>query len=170
VDALPPKVEISASRTKLLVLGILGVGMTVMCGGLAFGFFAADIGAAVIGYVGVIFFGFCTLVALWRLFTAHGIVVTMDAEGFRDRRIADKVIPWSAVRDISTWQSRGTRIMILAIDPEFERQLTLSRVARVAREASRALGADGLGIGTNDLNTDYETLFRTATAFWKANS
>ncbi len=170
MDELPPRVEISASPTKLIVLGILGIGMTVMCGALAFGFFAAGAGAAIIGAVGVTFFGACTLVAFWRMFTAHGVVVTVDTKGFRDTRISDKVIPWSAVRDISTWQSRGTRIMILAVDPGFERQLNLSRAARMALKASRALGADGLGIGTNDLKTDYETLFRTTTAFWKANS
>jgi hypothetical protein len=70
------------------------------------------------------------------------------------------------VRDISTWQSHGQRIMILSVDPEFERSLGLSRFARTVRGSSRRLGADGLAIGTNDLKIDYATLFETARAYW----
>jgi hypothetical protein len=168
-------VEISTSRAKLVVLVIAGIGMTGASVLLAFQLlpdspFIPGSYAVSVGYGGLIFFGLATLLLVWQLFTAEGVVITMDAAGIRDTRISDKVIPWSAVRDISTWQSRSQRVMILAVDPEFERQLHLSRLARMAREASRAFGADGLSIGANDLKTDYETLFSTATAFWKAKS
>ncbi len=173
VDQLPAKVEISTSRAKLIALVIAAVAMTVASALIAFRllpssqFFSGSY-VQPVGYVGMAFFGLGTLLLLWRLSTAHGVVVTMDAEGIRDTRISDKVIPWSAVRNISTWQRQSQRVMILAVDPQFERQLNLSRFARMARQASRALGADGLSIGANDLKIGYDALFDTATAFWKA--
>lgn len=173
MDDLPQRVEISASRFKLVLLTIAGIVMTVGSGLLAFRIIPRVMPGSYgefVGWVGLIFFGLCTLLVVWRFFTAQGVVLTLNADGIRDTRISDKLIPWSAVRDISTWQSQRQRIMILAVAPEFECSLNLSRLARMAREASRALGADGLSIGTNDLKTDYETLFKMATAFWKANS
>ncbi len=170
---LPERVEISTSRFKLVVLMIGGLVMTV--GGFLLAFriipgVSPGSYAEFIGWVALVFFGLCSALIVRRFFTAQGVVLTLDAAGIRDTRISDKLIPWSAVRDISTWQSRSQRIMILAVDPDFEHSLNLSRLARMAREASRTLGADGLSIGANDLKTDYETLFRTATAFWKAKS
>jgi hypothetical protein len=175
VDSLPARVEISTSRAKLIVLVVAGVMMTAASALLAFQLLPSSAivsgsYAAPVGYVGLAFFGLATLLLVWRLSTAHGVVLTLDAEGIRDRRISDKVIPWSAVRNISTWQKQSQKVMILKIDPAFERQLGFSRFARMARQASRAFGADGLGIGANDLKTDYDTLFATATAFWKARS
>ena len=173
MDDLPQKMEIGTSRAKMIVVAIAGF---VMTGGSALLVLRLlpDIVpgsyAEFIGYVGLIFFGVATALVVWRLLTAHGVVLTMDAEGLRDRRISDKVIPWKRIRNISTWQSRGQRIMIVALDPEFERTLGLSRLARIARGAGRAFGADGLGIGCNDLRTNYETMFNTATGFWKRNS
>lgn len=173
MDDPPPKVEIGASRTKLVLLTIAGIVMTAGSALLASRRLPSVLPGSYgefIGWVGLIFFGLCTLLIVWRLFTSHGVVLTLDSEGIHDKRITDKVIPWNAVRGISTWQSQRQRIMIVAVDPDFERSLNLSRLARMAREASKRLGADGLSIGTNDLKTDHDTLFRTATAFWKANT
>jgi hypothetical protein len=167
MDDLPPKVEVGASRTKLLALGIAGVGMTALGAVLAFGVISQGNVSVVIGWVGLIFFGFCTLAAFWRLFAAPAVVVTLDAEGICDTRISDRAIPWSVVRDITTWRSVSVRIMILTVDPTFARALNPSRFARVIRSVNRGLGADGLGVNASDLKIGYDKLFEIARAYWE---
>jgi hypothetical protein len=173
LDNLPARVEIGTSRFKLIGLAVIGIGMTTGSFALAFRFLpgiAPGSFGEFVGYVGVLFFGLATLLGFWRFFTAPRVVVTMDAEGIHDARISEKMIPWSAIRDIFTWQIRRQKFMILVVDAEFERQLNLSRLAQMARRANRAVGADGLSIGSNDLKTDYDTLFSTAKAYWKNGS
>jgi hypothetical protein len=84
------------------------------------------------------------------LLSVSGPVVTVTPEGIRDTRVAAEVIPWSAITGISTWQYRGQKIMVLAVDPATESGLTLTRIARWSRGANRALGADGLCIAAGD--------------------
>ena len=136
---LPQRVEIGASRSKLFLLTIAGILMTTVSGLIAFRVFE-DVQPGsfhhFIGWIGLVFFGFCTLVALWRLLTARGVILTLDAQGLRDTRISEMLIPWGEVRDITTWQTRSVRIMILAVDPEFAKSLNPSHFAGAMRGAS----------------------------------
>lgn len=160
-------VEFASSPLKLLLLTGAGIVMTAASALLALRIGGPGSYAEFVGYVGLTFFGLGTLLLVWRLFTGRGVAVTLNSEGLRDARISEKVIPWSVVRDITTWQSHRQRIMVIAVDPAFEERLGLSRIARMAREANKALGADGLTIAANDLSTSYETLLATTVAFWK---
>src|SRR5262249_47319830 len=117
------------------------------------------------GYVGVAFFGLCTGIALFRLFTVRAAVVTMTAEGIRDTRIAPEFIPWTAVRGIFTWQFQLQKVMVLVVDPAVEARLTLTRMARWSRGPNRALGAGGLCITAQGLKINFATLLRTARSF-----
>ena len=73
-------------------------------------------------------------------------VMTVSPAGLRDVRVAAEPIPWRAIKSISTWQMQRQMVLVVAIDPEEEARLTLTRLARWTRDANRRLGADGLVI------------------------
>jgi hypothetical protein len=58
--------------------------------------------------------------------------------------------------------------MVLAVDPEVESKLRLTRTAAWTRGANRALGADGLCITTNGLGISHDKLLKTAMAYAQA--
>jgi hypothetical protein len=159
--------EIKQSPLAMLGLIALGIVLTAMCAAIAFhrtlGIPASSFHEFV-GYLGAPFFALCTGVGFWRLLTVRGPVVTITPEGIRDTRVAAEMIPWPAVRGISTWQYRRQKIMVLALDPAAEASLTLTRVARWSRGPNRALGADGLCIAVTGLNITYDALLQTCTA------
>jgi hypothetical protein len=164
-------VEIEASRAKLVGLALLGVAMTALSAAIAMRWFSnvqpgsfAEFG----GFVGVLFFPACTLLAAWRAVTSKGPVVTISREGIRDNRVATEVIPWSAVKDIRIWKHRRQRFMVLAVDPAVEAGLNLTRIARWSRNANRSLGADGLCVGSGDLKIGFDELLATSLAFARA--
>jgi hypothetical protein len=72
------------------------------------------------GYFGAGVFGLATGLALWRLVTSRGPVITISPEGIRDTRLAVAVIPWSVVTGISTREVHGQRLMVLGISPRME--------------------------------------------------
>jgi hypothetical protein len=149
----------------------LGIGMTALCGAIAFGFIPDDRkgGLGVIaGWAGLVFFGLITALVLWRLLTSRGPVVTLSPEGIRDVRVAAETIPWTAVHDISAWGYRGQRIMVLAVDPELEKRLTLTRIARWSRGPNTALGADGLCVTAQGLKIGHDELLSRSIAYAKA--
>jgi hypothetical protein len=119
-------------------------------------------------YLGVAFFGFCTVMIVWRMITGRGTVVTIGPEGIRDVRVADKTIPWSAISDIGTWTSNGQKIMVLAVSPEVEAELGLTRIAQWSRGANKALGADGLCVTAQGIKMGYDELLATTAAYAEA--
>lgn len=153
--------EIFQSPGKTLGFVACGVLMTAVSLVLVVSPQLADDGfARVIGTVGALFFGLCT--ALWlRQMLRSTPVVTISPEGLRDVRVAREVIPWSAVERVSMWSGQGQRFVVLAIAPEVERGLTLTRIARWTRAANRRLGADGLIISAHGLRIDVDSLSAT---------
>src|SRR5262245_27018975 len=158
---------VEGSPTKLLGLVSLGVLMTALSIMLAVLPDAriADF-ARIWGYAGAAFFGLCTGIAFWRLFTAPRAVITISPEGICDTRVAAELIPWSAITGISTWQYGHQKIMVLAMKPGVEDRLGLTRVARWTRSANRALGADGLCVTAVGLKIDYDTLLHTSLGYY----
>ena len=152
---------VESSPEKLVLLVGLGVLMTAGAIMVALLPGVSPFHKAV-GYFGTVFFGLCTGVFLWRLLTARGPVITISREGIRDTRIAAALIPWSAIRGISTWEYRGQKVMVLAMKPGIEDGLALTHTARRTRSANRALGADGLCVTASGLKIDYDTLLQTA--------
>ena len=163
------QLEIEASPWKLLSMGLLGAGMTALGAALAFGLMPnGPSGGSVgqfIGYVALCFFGLCTAILLWRAFTSRGPVVTITPDGIRDSRVAADFIPWTAVLHISTWTHSGQKIMVLAVDPDVEARLALTRVAKMTRGANRALSVDGLCVTAQGLKMSYDDLLRTTMAY-----
>jgi hypothetical protein len=163
-------VEIDASPFGTLGLAALGIIMTAASAVIAVHVIPVPPGSYVefAGYVGTVFFAACTVLILWRTFTAHGPVVTISREGIRDVRVAAEVIPWSAVRDVKVWESNGQRVMVLAVDRAVEAGLTLTRIARWTRGANRALGADGLCVTAQGLKIGFDALLATSLAYARA--
>jgi len=121
----------------------------------------------VIGWFGVAFFGFIALVATWRLLALRGPIVTVSPRGVRDRRVTGEIVPWSAIRSISTWSAYNQPAIVLGVDPAYERALKLTALARLTRPLNTAVGADGLCIASQGLKMGHETLLETINAYWQ---
>src|SRR5215510_3879171 len=159
---------VESSPEKLVLL--VGLGVLMTAGALTVALLAGiSPFHKAMGYFGTVFFGLCTGVFLWRLLTARGPVITISPEGIRDTRIAATLIPWSAIRGISTWEYRGQKVMVLAMKPGIEDGLALTLVARWTRSANRVLGADGLCVTTSGLKIDYDTLLQTTLGYAHAD-
>jgi hypothetical protein len=160
-------INIEGSPARLLLLTGLGVIMTALSAVIGLDL-VPDMGADAVTWAisvfGAFFFGFCTLIALWRLLFVRGPVITISPEGIRDRRVAADVIPWSAIRRISTWEHSGQRVLVLNVDPAVERTLRLSMIAKYTRGANRALGADGLAVTAQGLKISYDELWKLVEA------
>ena len=164
-------VEIEGSPVKMLALLLAGVLMTALSIAIAVPLIESPrITSFVqfVGYIGVPFFGLCTGMIFWRLLTMRGPVVTIAPQGIRDRRVAAELIPWKAIRGISTWEHGRQKVMVLNVDPAFEKQLSLTRVAQWSRGPNRKLGIDGLCVTAQGLKIDYDTLLNTTTAYAEA--
>jgi hypothetical protein len=164
-------IEIHASPARLLTLLAFSLMSTAIATALAFRLLpgmSADPAATTAGYTGIAFFGFCAVVALWRLYGQRGAMVTISPEGLRDVRVAPQTIPWRAVKGIATWQMQRQMVLVISIAPEAERRLTLTTMARLTRGAHRSLGADGLVMSAHGLKIGYPTLFYTCRDYWEA--
>ncbi|MEZ5923494.1 MAG: STM3941 family protein [Hyphomicrobiaceae bacterium] len=162
-------IEITGSRRRLLMLSLLGLAMTGLSVWVAWaGLAPTGSFPQLVVWIGVPFFGLCTAIALWRLATADRVVLTLSPDGIRDVRVAQEPIPWAAVTGLSTWSSHGQNVLVVAVDPEAEKRLTLTRMARWARGPNRALGADGLCIVAAGLSVTHDELIAAASAYAEA--
>jgi hypothetical protein len=156
--------EISQSPWRMIRLAVVGVALTAMSASIAFRLLPnlqPDLFQEFIGYIGIVFFGLCTGILVWRLLTVRGAIVTITSEGIRDTRIASELIPWSAITGVSTWRHRGQKALVLAVDSAVENRLTLTRFARWSRATNRAFGIYGLCIAATGLNISYDALLQT---------
>jgi hypothetical protein len=166
-------VEISGSPTKQLMLALGGLGF------VAAGYFMMQAvedtpkySAAMIrilGYVTVGFFGFCTLVLLWRVLTQRGPVITLSPQGLCDVRVSSDVVPWPAIEAIKTWEHSGQRVMVVGLKPGEEAKLKLTVIAKMSRRANTSLGADGLAITAQGTQTTHDDLMAATIAFAEAH-
>ena len=164
----PDILEISYSPVKMLVVFAGGLLMTGLSAAIALRSIpgvAAGSRNEFLGYAGTIVFSICTGMALWKLLTMRGPIVIITPDGIRDTRIAAEFIPWTFVRQISTWELHRQKVMVLSVDPAIEKKLTLTRIARWSRGPNRTLGADGLCIAAQGLKIKYDTLFRTSLSY-----
>lgn len=163
--------EFRGSRAKLAWLILLGIGMTALSLWIVMaGIAPAGTIGQLAGYIGAPFFGAATVIAIYRLFTAARVVLTIAPQGIRDIRVADAFIPWTSIAGLSTWSMQGQQVLVLAIDSETEKKLPLTRIARWSRGANKALGADGLCISPAGLGLSYEELSASAAAFAQAHA
>ncbi len=125
--------------------------------------------ASTVGWIGAIVFGAFLMLALWRLIGTRGPVVTVSPRGLHDTRISEKVIPWDAVLGVSTWEMSNQKIIVVAVTPEAEQAIGLTRMAKWTRGANRSLGADGLCINPG-IKVKPDDLLRLIIAYGEANA
>jgi hypothetical protein len=164
--------EVESSPWKMVGLATLGAIMTLIP--LAFALHwvepktPLEPGTETAGFAAAGFFALCTLVIAWRLFTVSGPVVTIGPQGIRDTRVTSESIPWDAIAGIGTWTHQGQRILVLQVTPEAEKKLLVAKLARLARLANKAVGADGLCITATGLKISYDRLYECAIAYANA--
>ncbi len=167
----PEGVEIGYSTLRMLRLVGLGILMTLASASLAFNWFASNrINGfyELVGYAGLAFFGFATLVIIWRLMTAKGPVVFIGRQGIRDTRVVNDLIPWGLVEDIAAREIRRQKFVLLKISPVLEQQLFTTKGKQAWMAANKALGFDGVSITASGLTVDFDTLLDTCMAYYSA--
>jgi hypothetical protein len=168
---LPNHIEIGYSALRMLRLVGLGAIMTLLSASIAFNWFDytnIDGFQVLIADVGIAFFGLATLKFIWTLITARGPVVFVSRYGICDLRVSKELILWGSVEDITACAYRRQKFMALKISPALERQLFASRAKQAMLLANRALGVDGVVISASGLTMDFDTLFKTCTAYYSA--
>jgi hypothetical protein len=152
-------IEIQGSPAKLAGLAFLGVLLIAASAFVAFGGVVPP-GSYVefIGWAGVVFFGAMLALIVYRLFNAREVLVTITPEGILDKRVAARVIPWSAVRKVSVWEHQRQKVIVLDVPPEVEGSIEMTRMARFTRGPNRSLGADGLCITAAGLKISHDEL------------
>jgi hypothetical protein len=154
-------IEVYQSLWRTALLAVLGFAMTALAAALLLvpmppGFEAEFV--AIAGWIGLVFFGACTLLILWRGFTVRGPVLVLSPSGWHDSRVSASAVPWTAVQDIKTWSFQGQRIIVVTVDPETESRIGLTVLVRWSRGANAAVGADGLCVNSSGLTMGHDAL------------
>ena len=161
-------IEVHASPLKMVWLALLSLALTAASAAIVAGYIPT-VGPSDWKYwaaaLGVLFFGFTTIMIIWRALTQSGPVITMTPDSILDTRVAAAPIKWQSIRGISTWTLQRQKVMVLDVDPEVEKTLPLTRIARWSRKANKSLGADGLCVTAQGLKTTYPQLLEAATAY-----
>ena len=147
------------ARNSMGKLALLTVGAVAMSAAAGFVLTLPDISDRVqlAGYVGVPFFALCALIGARRMFD-KGVVLRIDDQGVFDRRVADRVIPWNAIADVSELEIRRQVSFGLVLDAPLD-QFVDSKVKRMMAGVNKAFGGDlyltasGLDVSTDQLRT-----------------
>lgn len=154
------------SKWKQFGLSLVGVLMTlaglfVLVGGLT----ERQYVDALVGLVGLLFFGFCTVVIIRQLFVGKQLVVLTD-EGFFDYTSAtatrDLLIPWDQIEKIENKSLAGqTFVSIYLRDPE-ELFSGLSTFQKKAIAANKRMGFGDININLQNAKqcTDAQLIVR----------
>jgi hypothetical protein len=168
---MPDDIEIGYSPLRMLRLVGMGAVMTLLSVSVAFNWFSSkriDSLHVLIAYVGIAFFGLATLKFIWIVLTAKGPVVFISRYGIRDMRIADELIPWDCVEDVSAREYRRQKFVALRISPMLEKQLFATKARQALLLASKAMGVDGVTFTASGLMIDFDTLLNTCLAYYSA--
>ncbi|PQA87272.1 hypothetical protein CW354_12630 [Marinicaulis flavus] len=118
-----------------------------------------------IGVIGVVFFGACLGLIIWRLATSQGAVLSLSEAGVRDFRIAHELIAWSDIQRISEVRMRNNKFIVFTVRPELEQSLSMTKAAKWSRAPNKLLGIDGLCITAVGLNVRHKDLWEALQAY-----
>ncbi|QOG17029.1 MULTISPECIES: STM3941 family protein [Bradyrhizobium] len=166
-----PNLAIGYSLARLLKILAAGALMTLVSAAIALNWFQIKTLTPfqiTVCYVGLALFGLVTLRTLWTLLFARTPVVFITRVGIRDTRIADDTIAWRSVREISVWQFRNQKIVVLKLDPLIADRFDGGFLKRIVSMMNKAVGAEGVLINPSGLTIDGETLLETCKQYWKA--
>lgn len=138
------------SRWRIALLFLLSLGFVIVSLGMV-GTFGAPwvssrrslvVGMA-IGWICLIFFGAC-MIAIGRMFFETGALLRVGPQGIWWKRWSDEIIPWSEITDVTMWQHRGQKFLILHLrDPA---QFPAGGSMGWAGKANRTLTGGDIGI------------------------
>ena len=160
--------EIKGSSSKLIGLGLLGIGLVALS---AFVFqmgwrstvasqtnYFSRLGILGISSLAVAFFGWTTWIAFSRFFSAGSTVITLNRQGLHDTRVSERPVPWESIGNVGVWEMSGQKIIVVSVPPNIEASVGLSRITKWTRSANKGLGADGLSISATGLEMKHDEL------------
>ncbi|MDE5447330.1 hypothetical protein GWG65_39755 [Bradyrhizobium sp. CSA207] len=124
-------------------------------------------------YVGSALLIVIALSALYPFVTAITckVIISIDATGFKDARLASAVIPWSAIRSVSSFMTSRQSVpwLRLEIDPNLKRTLKVTRGARVGDWLWLNLNTPVIVLGAVGLDVEADEIARIANTFLAEN-
>ncbi len=121
-----------------------------------------------IGAVTVLFFGFCALWSLKKVFDpTPGLLLT--AEGFTDRSssIAAGFVPWSAIRDIRATEIQKQKFVSVLVDNPKPYLESGNSLQRMAKRANQALCGTPINLASHGLKIDRDSLMALLQSYWR---
>lgn len=108
---------------------------------------------AAIGWGSIAFFGLCAVVGIGRLF-ATGEELRIDRSGIRWTRWSDETVPWSAISDVTVWQFKGQKTIILHLhDPA---RYPGRGILGFTAKGNRSLTGGDIGISMNGMDRSFD--------------
>jgi hypothetical protein len=166
-----PNLAIGYSVPRLLMVLAAGLLLSLLFAVVAFNLLDIKTVTAfqiTVGYLGLAVSGIATFRALWRLVSNREPVLFITRVGIRDTRIADDTISWRSVRDISVWEFRSRKIVVLKLDPLIADRFEGGFLKRIISMMNEAIGAEGVLVNPGGLNIDGNTLLEACNQYWKA--
>ncbi|QKD00331.1 STM3941 family protein [Mesorhizobium loti] len=120
------------------------------------------------GWLGTLLFLSAFLLMGWRCLIGKIPVIKLSPVGFWDSRLSAAVVPWSEVENISAWNCRHNKIVVLKISDAAWKGLPLARMARWTRSANQSMGADGLCVSTAEFGVTFDAFFQTVVTHFDA--
>lgn len=160
-----------ANPIRMLLLGVLGIGMTALSFAVAWPLLPDGSPAAApqaVAWFGVAFFGLCTVLIFSRAFGKGRPTLTMSPRGFSFNGVSSEIIPWRDVTNVGHWKMQGTRMIVVGVTEDVWRSPHITRSARWSRSANKALGADGLAIPSTGMPVSFEEMLSTFLAYAQA--
>lgn len=117
---------------------------------------------------GVVFFGGIGLYAVGQMFNRQPVVV-ISGKGIEDRRLSASVIPWPAILDIEIREMHRQKILMLQLDPAFERTMKATRGASFCKPLNSAIGYQGLPLTIAGLDSSFDDVVEALKSFGTAS-
>lgn len=111
------------------------------------------------GWVTVVFFGICSVLALFRLIFGSNTPVILSPTGFVDKRSFKREIPWSEISHVSVFSYRKTSMIRLQLAYDGIDRLELTWSATITRWLNKPFSLDGLYISSSDLDISFPELW-----------
>lgn len=143
--------EAFAARHSRWRLGLLfALSLSFVALGLLFAIETRDAAGLVFGGIATAFFGLCAVVIGFRVFDRR-VQVRIDCEGIFCRSWSDHAIGWEDIAEVSTWNHRGQRFIILSLKDRARHPPRRGLAAWTAGANRRLTGGDvPLGLTGSD--------------------
>lgn len=139
-------------RLALLLLGALAF---VVVGFWMTGLFGTSPkpGREWIGWVCLLFFGFCAVIAVRRMFDDE-VQFRVSGQGILARQWSDQTIPWSEITDVTVWIYRRQKSIVLHLrDPS---KFPGKGLAGRLQAANRAMAGGDVAISLSGTNGRFD--------------